>query len=227
MNPACQSFRHQIYLHVDGELAPTQHPDFIAHRDACPPCAQLLQMETDCTALLRKNLRAGEMPPDASRRLDRAIRWERGRRTVRAWGIGLAALLLAGFAVRQASRSIDSRGVTTVADNVPAAMPSGIVQTASNRPLKKLVENTTFNGRLVCVSCLLSERHGTRSNCVSGGHRGALLLASGEIIYFTDPSDERLNKPDSDILDRMVTIEGDYMPREKFIQVKNFQLAES
>ena len=52
-------------------------------------------------------------------------------------------------------------------------------------------------------------------------------LARDTDIYFTDPSDQRLNKPDSDILDRMVTIEGDYMPREKFIQVKNFQLAES
>jgi hypothetical protein len=225
MNPACQSFRHQIYLHVDGELAPTQHPEFVAHRDACPPCAQLLKIETDCNELLKKNLRGGEMPEGASRRLERAIRWERGRRTARTWGIGIAALLLAGFAVRQASQLLDNRSTTALAASMPVANPAAPETGA--QPLKKLVANTTLNGRLVCVSCLLSERHGTPSNCVADGHRGALLLASGEIIYFTDPSDKRLNKPDSDILDRMVTIEGDYMPREKYIQVKNFQLAES
>src|SRR5258708_4954864 len=143
MNAACQLFRRQIYLFLDGELSPAQHPEFEGHRDACPDCACFLRTETDLTAVLKNNLRSGDMPPAAP--------WARL-----------------------------------------------IVAAVSTAPMKDLVENTSFNGRLVCVSCLLSERHGTRSNCPETGHRGALLLASGEILYFTDPSDPRLIKPGND-----------------------------
>lgn len=228
MNPVCQLFHRKIYLFLDGELPPAQHPEFEGHRDSCPGCAGFLKTEAELNAVLRSNLRAGDMPAAACNRLDRAIRWEKRRQSFRTWGVGAAALLLIGLTVRLGGSWLQSRAQAGAQNAAlsgsgtvdPAAGPSRVFAL----PVKDLVEDTSFNGRLVCISCLLSERHGTRGDCPDKDHRGALLLASGEILYFTDPSDQRLIKPGSDMLDRQVTIEGDYLPKEKFIQVKNFQV---
>ncbi len=232
MNPACQLFHRQIYMFLDGELPPAQHPEFEGHRDHCPGCARFLKTESELTSVLKNNLRSGDMPPAACNRLDRAIRWEKRRQSLRVWGLGVAALLLIGLAVRVGGQLRLSRAPGASGVQYAEKAGSGLFETISDRttasamPLKDLVENTTFNGRLVCVSCLLSERHGTHGDCPAKGHRGALLLASGEILYFTDPSDQRLANPDSDMIDRLVTVSGDYLPKEKFIQVKNFQVAQ-
>ena len=220
------------YLFLDGELAPAQHPEFEGHRAACPECERFLKTESDLTAVLKNNLRSGDMPPAACDRLDRVIRWEKRRRAIRFWGLGVAALLMIGLAIRLGGPLFQTRARDAAGVQIAALPGAGTAETIAHPqlvfagPMKDLVENTSFNGRLVCVSCLLSERHGTRSNCPVAGHRGALLLASGEILYFTDPSDPRLTQPGNDMLDRLVTIQGDYMPKEKFIQVKNFQIAQ-
>ena len=70
----------------------------------------------------------------------------------------------------------------------PSLSPSA--QTISTR----LPAPATLRGRLVCVHCLLSERYHLQSDCLHQGHRGALLLNDGTLVFFMDGTDEKLRR---------------------------------
>ena len=124
-----------------------------------------------------------------------------------------------------------------VAAATPAGLRGGLLNGlhSGEAPLTALTVSTgalaptTLRGQLVCVHCLLSERYHLKSDCQHEGHRGALLLSDGTLIYFMDGTDDKLRKPEGTgtLLEHELEVEGDYAPGEKFLKVRNYHLVNS
>ena len=223
MNPACQNFRRALAPALDHELPPAQQLEFDAHRAGCGECNEFLRIETAFNEFLKENLAAGPLPEMVDAGIKRTLRGARRADLLRASGGGLAALLLVGLVSYGSVRLFAHPGAA------PGGLSSGLASPDALTVSNRLPAPTTLRGQLVCVHCLLSERYHLKSDCLHEGHRGALLLNDGTLVFFMDGTDDQLRKPDGtgNLLEHQVEIEGDYAPGEKFVKVRNYHLVNS
>ena len=221
MNPVCQNFRRALAPALDHELPPAQQLEFDAHRSACAECADFLRVEAAFTEFLKENLAAGPLPDMVDAGIRRTLRGARRAELMRTAGTGVAALFLVGLVSYGSVRLI---GHSTAAA-APGGAPGFSALTVANHPPAP----ATLRGQLVCVHCLLSERYHIKSDCLHEGHRGALLLDDGTLIYFMDGTDDKLRRPDGtgNLLEHEVEVEGDFAPGEKYLKVRNYHLVNS
>ena len=222
MNPACQNFHRALAPALDRELPPAQQLEFDAHRDACPDCAGFLRVESVFNQFLKENLAGGELPERVDAGIRRTLRGARRTDLLRAASTGLAALFMVGL-VSYGSVRLLARPARIAA--APGLTPGGMPLMVSTGALTP----ATLRGQLVCVHCLLSERYHLKSDCMNEGHRGALLLGDGTLIYFMDGTDDKLRTPDGtgNLLEHELEVQGDYAPGEKFLKVRNYHLVNS
>lgn len=236
MNPACQNFRRALAPALDHELPPAQQLEFDAHRAICGECADFLRIETAFNQFLKENLAAGPLPDRVDAGIKRTLRGARRADLLRASGGGLAALLMVGLvsygSVRLFAHPGRGTGLALPGELAGGSFPLSFSPSLSPsaQPIStRLPAPATLRGRLVCVHCLLSERYHLQSDCLHQGHRGALLLNDGTLVFFMDGTDEKLRRPDGtqNLLEQQVEIEGDYAPGEKFVKVRNYHLVNS
>lgn len=154
--------------------------------------------------------------------IKRTLRGARRADALRVAGSGMAALVMVGLvsygSVRLFAHPAGASGFA-LASVSPSALT---ISTRASTP-------ATLRGQLVCVHCLLSERYHLKNDCLHEGHRGALLLSDGTLIYFMDGTDDKLRKPDGtgNLLEHQLEVEGDYAPGEKYLKVRNYHLVDS
>lgn len=222
MNP-CDLFRRQTYLALDGELPPVQAVEYDAHRASCPPCDDYHRLEAEFGRLLQASLQPEALPPGIDDRLLKTVARERRRRLLRAAGLGAAALLMMGavsFATTRwvgGARPLRGEPLTAAEAHGLAAEP---VRMSLPRDLPAEPVATFFRGELVCPQCVLATRHRRATHCLSEGHKGALLLPTGEIIYFSDDSGDGVRHPAGPQIGQRIEVWGDYHPREKMLAVR-------
>ena len=234
MNPACQNFHRAVAPALDHELPPASQLEFDAHRALCGECADFLRIESVFNEFLKENLTGGPLPDRVDAGIQRTLRGARRADALRVAGTGLAALVMVGLVSYGSVRLFAHPArFNTLAAATPGGLPGDLfplsvppsAQTISTR----LFAPATLRGQLVCVHCLLSERYHLKSDCQHEGHRGALLLSDGTLIYFMDGTDDKLRKPEGTgtLLEHELEVEGDYAPGEKFLKVRNYHLVNS
>ena len=218
-NP-CREFRHAVPVFTDGELSPERILALEAHRDACPPCAEFLRIEREFRALLADNLGPAEPPAGFDERLRSKLKRERVRGWLRVGGLALAASLALATGGWGALRARAARATPQFA-GIPAH-PAGALPVSA-----KLENGAVLRGELICINCRLWEKYGLGDNCAKSGHRGALLLSDGRIIYFSDETPEPLRAPPGAGVGAQIEVHGDYAPGEQFIRVADYRLLKS
>lgn len=233
MNPACQNFHRAAAPALDHELPPAPQLEFDAHRAACPECADFLRVEAAFNEFLRENLAAGPLPDRVDAGIKRTLRGARRADALRAASTGMAALFLVGLVSYGSVRLFSHPGGADTSAAAPGGLLSGLPGRINPTSALKIstgaLSPATLRGQLVCVHCLLSERYHQKTDCLHEGHRGALLLGDGTLIYFMDGTDDKLRMPDDtgNLLEHEVEVEGDYAPGEKFLKVRNYHLVNS
>lgn len=68
----CPEALHAIYHYLDGELTDDKRSEITKHLDACPPCANGFDFESELRSLVATKCRE-EVPDDLRRRIAQAI----------------------------------------------------------------------------------------------------------------------------------------------------------